>query len=399
MDCVNYKVCNNKNLEPKQFYVCDKCSRVQCKTCSEVSSTEIRVLELNKRKLKYYCPECCEDSDKTLQQNKHLVEENARLKNQLCELTNITKKLEHLEHTFNKSQKTYTQALTEINQNISELKSNQHNEHKHLQNQIKVLRDSNVDLVNLLTNNKDNLIWNTESIRKESQPGPSITLTPATNNDQNITQDDGVTKKKTYKSALTANLSLTPVFNTRVTPTTVIDNNLQKSTNRIDSSSSHLLPATDNNTKDQSKNFEGFREVRRRRMQLKVGNGEGDNIFHGREGNANRKIWLFISRVPDSISDDNIKQYIEKRTSSSDIYIKKLPTLNARQDNQSFMVGVDPEFQNAVYDPSFWPKKVIYGRFDFKMGRRFLDNPRQSNISSNSQVNSFFAQQNNLPRT
>lgn len=53
MDCVNHKVCNNKNLEPKQYYICDKCSCAQCKTCSEVSSTEVRVLELSKRKLKY----------------------------------------------------------------------------------------------------------------------------------------------------------------------------------------------------------------------------------------------------------------------------------------------------------------------------------------------------------
>lgn len=96
-----------------------------------------------------------ENSNAILQQNIQLSKENATLKSKLYELADIMKKIENLESTFKKSQETYTQALTETNQKVSELKSGQFYEIKHLQNQIKDLRDSNVDLIRLLTSNND----------------------------------------------------------------------------------------------------------------------------------------------------------------------------------------------------------------------------------------------------
>lgn len=377
MNCVNYKQCKNINLDTKQIYICDRCSNGHCKGCSKITPTEIKCLDLKKeRRLRYYCPDCYDsiiEIENVLKLNKQLFDENSILKNSINHPTvdpDISSKLQIFESTLKDMQVTYIQAINETNKSLTIQQDKYHAEIQRLRSEIKTIRDSNIDMVRLLTQSK-----------KEST---DISQTPSnnmTNKNFNLTYSNNSNKVSTpevisYRTAITNN-------------STISNNDIQNSAKKINSSTSQLASVINRSTKGQSSNDDGFREVRGRRSQLKVGNGEGDKTFHGRKGITNKKIWLFISRVPDSISDKNIKDYIETRTSTTDTYIKKLPTINAGQDNQSFMVGVDPKIQDEVYDSSFWPKKVIYGRFDFKMGRRFLDNPRKPNISSNPQANSF----------
>lgn len=40
---------------------CDSCKRVVCKSCSEISSTEIRAVVLSAKVLKFFCPDCQEN--------------------------------------------------------------------------------------------------------------------------------------------------------------------------------------------------------------------------------------------------------------------------------------------------------------------------------------------------
>ncbi|CAH2004952.1 unnamed protein product [Acanthoscelides obtectus] len=37
------------------------------------------------------------------------------------------------------------------------------------------------------------------------------------------------------------------------------------------------------------------------------------------------------------------------------------------------MVGVNPELKDKIYNTAFWPKGVAFGRFNFGLGRNFLD--------------------------
>nr|CAI5830812.1 unnamed protein product [Callosobruchus analis] len=37
------------------------------------------------------------------------------------------------------------------------------------------------------------------------------------------------------------------------------------------------------------------------------------------------------------------------------------------------MVGLDPNLKETVYDTSFWPRGVLFSRFNFGLGRNFLD--------------------------
>ncbi|KAJ8927206.1 hypothetical protein NQ314_020359 [Rhamnusium bicolor] len=87
----------------------------------------------------------------------------------------------------------------------------------------------------------------------------------------------------------------------------------------------------------------------------------GDGAFHGKN-EKDRKIWLFITRVPDDVDDGNIKSYIETRTDTNDVQVKKLPTYNANLDNQSYHKGqviIYHEGVQTIYNPKFWPRKIV----------------------------------------
>lgn len=130
---------------------------------------------------------------------------------------------------------------------------------------------------------------------------------------------------------------------------------------------------------------------KRRTGRYMKGNGTADKEFYGRE-QTDKKIWLFLSRVPDTIRAENIAKYIEVRTKSNNLCVKKLTTKSIRPDNQSFMIGVETEFKEQVYRPSFWPMKIIFSRFDFNLGRHLLnDKPQENGIQfeDNSRPKSF----------
>lgn len=145
-----------------------------------------------------------------------------------------------------------------------------------------------------------------------------------------------------------------------------------------------------NKTDDNNGKEETFTKVVHRRRKL--GEGNGQLGFHGKQENANKKIWLFISKIPDSVSETNIKEYIETKAETADVCVKSLPTRNQRKNNQSFMVGVSPNLKEEIYDAKFWPKNVLYERFNFKIGHRFLDNQKMESTSKSDkqQPESFF---------
>ena len=101
----------------------------------------------------------------------------------------------------------------------------------------------------------------------------------------------------------------------------------------------------------QSQLNDGFKIVTRR-GRYKVGSGNGDKNFHGRE-NKDKKIRLFIFKVPDSVTEKDITSYIKTRTGTENAYVKKLDTRKVRINIQSFMLGIEPQLLQHDYEPSF----------------------------------------------
>lgn len=116
----------------------------------------------------------------------------------------------------------------------------------------------------------------------------------------------------------------------------------------------------------------------KRRNAVYIGRAEDtdENLASGFVGrNSERRIWLYISRIKDQVTEEAIKQYISKKASTDcdSIYVKCLNLKHKIQNNKTFMVGVMPALREAIYEESFWPAGVRFSRFNFSMGRRFLD--------------------------
>lgn len=133
-----------------------------------------------------------------------------------------------------------------------------------------------------------------------------------------------------------------------------------------------------NDTKD------GFKVVRRRR-QRGVGSGDGKDTFQGRP-EKQKKLWLFITRVPDSVEEEDVRKYVAEKTGSEDVSVKQLETILSKKDNRSFMIGMSVQQKDSVYKAEFWPKGIHFERFDFRRGQKFLDNRQDENIKSRSQI-------------
>lgn len=138
-----------------------------------------------------------------------------------------------------------------------------------------------------------------------------------------------------------------------------------------------------------------FQQIKRRQRKRNLGSGDGDNTFQGRN-NSTKKIWMFITRVPDNVKASDVQSFIHSKANithvakvqMNDIEVTKLSTITTKADNQSFMIGVNPILQEEVYKSSFWPRNIAFERFDFRRGQRFL-NSQKSEINSQQHAASF----------
>lgn len=364
---------------------CDQCKAHLCQACSGLRETEIRVMQLSKRSLRLNCDTCelnIPNSIKQLEEN--IINRFVVMQNKFLTLFNSLK--------------------NDFNEGISQTKA-----------EVVVLRESNIELVNLLTN--------INSLQAKHLDTKGATISSSNRNNElraekptnidrhsfpNSCQDNPLPshnapkssyaetiKRRTYSNKTILNLSTQQPTTSTLLNNQVNENNSQIVHNLQKSVSNVINQNIGNdNTQLNSVNTDaGYQVVTRRRKKMNVGNGNDNHKFHGNT-NKNRKIWLFVTRVPDDVGAEDIKNYIEthtkKETSSNqtpterDVEVKLLNTSNTRPNNQSFMVGVEPEFQEEVYTTSFWPQKIAYERFDFRKGQHFLRTMQESQDSNRS---------------
>lgn len=117
------------------------------------------------------------------------------------------------------------------------------------------------------------------------------------------------------------------------------------------------------------------RRQRRHHVDRKVGTRQGENEFLStKAGSSGKKIWLFLSKVKLTITEDIIRNYIVEnaQTAAEDVEVKLCKVKQSNARHNCFMIGVKPDFKDAVYQEGFWPYGVVFDRFNFGMGRNFL---------------------------
>lgn len=110
---------------------------------------------------------------------------------------------------------------------------------------------------------------------------------------------------------------------------------------------------------------------RRRRSRKTLGENEEENAeFIG----VRPKLWLYVNRVCDSVSEEMIVKYLKEKTDSADKeFIVKM--LGSKDGQKSFVVTADMKFKEALYSPSFWPAGVGYRRYNFRENKQPGNNP------------------------
>lgn len=380
--------------------ICDLCKARLCQTCSGLRETEIRVMQLNRRTLKLKCDMCEVSISDSLKQ----LEEN------------FTNKLEIIQNNFT----TLLNSLKDgLHESLSQTKA-----------EVVILRESNIELVNLLTNANCQISSpyphaigcqsSSSDMRNETKTTKSITSDRIIPNTLNLHRDVLPHSRSTSKSPnpsyaqTTKKLTRTNIINKNVTnqltqqPINQLNSYNNEYNSQIANNLKNSMSGTTNqevaedNTQVNLVNTDAeYQVIKRRKKKTNIGSGKGDDKFHGKPEN-NKKIWLFVSRVPDDVGAEDIMNYIKTNTKTanspelthmeSDVVVKLLNTNNTRPNNQSFMVGVEPEFQEVVYKSNFWPRKIGYERFDFRRGQRFLRNVHESPDSN--QLSSFLDKAN-----
>lgn len=110
----------------------------------------------------------------------------------------------------------------------------------------------------------------------------------------------------------------------------------------------------------------------KQRRNIHIGTGEisEEDSFIGRN-EKDKKIWIFISRVPDKVSEQDVTKYIKKKANieqNEDLVVKHVPTRveKERSNSKCFQVGIRYDLMDTVYNHEFWPANVAYERFKFK---------------------------------
>jgi len=215
---------------------------------------------------------------------------------------------------------------------------------------IKNLKQSNIDLVRLLTQNNENINKTNKQII-------------STEKEENHIGENKICSKvntPTYKEVMQQE-------NTQLRRENIQDSDFKSQ--QLNSGEFKQV-MNKKQKKNNSKIFYGKAELE---------NIEQENGFSAKKP-AKKKIWLHISRIKSSVTEEAVQQYVAKKgkTETENVHVKQLIPKNSREDNKMFMVGVDLQLKEQVYSEDFWPEGVRFTRFNFIIGRHFLDQPTNS---------------------
>lgn len=129
-----------------------------------------------------------------------------------------------------------------------------------------------------------------------------------------------------------------------------------------------------------SDDFIKVRARRRKKPRINVGTGTtltGETTFKSvKSDKADKKLWLFISQVKESVEEEVVKEYImnKGKLEENEVSVTKINTRN--QENLNYkcvLVGVPLKIKEEIYNNEFWPKGINFARFDFRRGQHFLE--------------------------
>ncbi|CAH1110060.1 unnamed protein product [Psylliodes chrysocephalus] len=97
-------------------------------------------------------------------------------------------------------------------------------------------------------------------------------------------------------------------------------------------------------------NNDGYKVIqRKKKKKMNIGKGEGDDAFYGKN-EKDRKIWLFITKVPDNVSGESIKKFISTKTKGEKFAVGEL--LKEEDVEEDEDISSPPKAREILSEPA-----------------------------------------------
>ena len=118
----------------------------------------------------------------------------------------------------------------------------------------------------------------------------------------------------------------------------------------------------------------GHEKYKKKHTKVFVGTKQDKGELQLSSKSKDSKIWIFLSKVNDSVTEEVVKRYVSANanTSDDDITVKQCNPKEQRSKKKRFMVGVNQQLKDKIYDVNFWPVGIVFERFNFAKGKNFL---------------------------
>ena len=312
MTCAN---CSLSELD--KLVACDECAKVECQTCTGLSTTELRCVQLKKRTITYECENC--------KKTNRMVSE---VKLQEI-LTNIFKDQE-------KARAEMLNAMEDLRREISEIKST------HIKQATTITKD--------------------RAIRVSNQTGDTQQI--KTNNINANKPSHSKTFKKGVESSVGSDhTTYAELVSVQAKKTHDIIN-INKESDKVD--------ILEEQHKDPTWQTPKYHRARKEKI---VGKAKADSILVC--ANEIKMAWFAIGRIKPNITEDAIKDYTKTLVPKDDsaIDVKKI---YESEHSQTIRLGVNYIYKDTIADANSWPQGLTISRFGFH--KKTADPFRQSKL-------------------
>lgn len=238
---------------------------------------------------------------------------------------------------------------------------------KELREEVRILKDSNIELIRLFTNDKKKV-----SNRKEEAVA--------------LPKKNLMDPEDTYGSVAHKNEPKQPIsrFDIKSQDKVAVRNpknkNKQIPTDITQQTKEPwFLTVDEENHTDTSHENPWIEQKSRRRIRSKkqptiIGISKTNDVNTGFKSSYVKRAWYYVGKVDNDTNINEIKTYICEKLSSEDVIVDKLPT---KGTFQSFRIGVKFIYKDNLLKEDFWPEGIIVRRFNFS-SKTFLEDPTKS---------------------
>lgn len=106
-----------------------------------------------------------------------------------------------------------------------------------------------------------------------------------------------------------------------------------------------------------------------------VGNKVSSAVLAGVEG----RIWLFVGRTRPGTTVDAVLDYLKSEIPNGEFICE---SINTTGPNPCFKVGAPMALKDRLECSDFWPRGILVRRFNFRIGRNFLDRAKTREIAT-----------------